>query len=275
MIDRDQIVSEDELTPMSTANCRPTAAARSRLGSRAHADDAASVAAWRKQAELIQRALRRRRQRKAAARGSTSDAWLTAAAMARSPRPPRLHLPLSWSAASPAGRCAASRRRHPSDLTRFTADALDAYRLYVVEVRHPVEVPGDQRPHLVEWLSKRVGSPLRAPELDKMGLKLVGGRLLPGPTGATAFFMYEGPSGERFTLYCGRTSDRETALRYTAGAAERRLLLGRSELAYVLSGPAEQRQAARHRASRLRSDRHAHAAAGRVKASRYISLRGS
>ncbi len=72
----------------------------------------------------------------------------------------------------------------PSDLTRFTADALDAYRLYVVEVRHPVEVPGDQRPHLDAWLSKRVGSPLRAPELDKIGLKLVGGRLLPGPTGA-------------------------------------------------------------------------------------------
>ena len=117
----------------------------------------------------------------------------------------------------------------PSDLTRFTADALDAYRLYVVEVRHPVEVPGDQRPHLEEWLSKRVGSPLRAPELDKIGLKLVGGRLLPGPTGATAFFMYEAPSGERFTLYCGRTSDRETALRYTTGRAKRGLLLGRRQ----------------------------------------------
>jgi len=56
-----------------------------------------------------------------------------------------------------------------SDLTRFTTDALEAYRLYAVEVRHPVEVPGDQRPHLVEWLSKRLGSPLRAPELEKMG----------------------------------------------------------------------------------------------------------
>ena len=93
----------------------------------------------------------------------------------------------------------------PSDLARFTNDALLAYRLYTVEVRHPVEVPGDQRPHLQEWLSKRVGSQLRAPELEKLGLKLVGGRLLPGPTGPTAFFMYESATGERFTLYCGRT----------------------------------------------------------------------
>ena len=124
-------------------------------------------------------------------------------------------------------------------MTRFTSDALDAYRLYTVEVRHPVEVPGDQRPHLVEWLSKRVGSPLRAPELDKVGLKLVGGRLLPGPTGATAFFMYETPSGERFTLYCGRTSDDATALRYTTGEQNAAYYWVDGNLAYVLSGPAE------------------------------------
>lgn len=126
-----------------------------------------------------------------------------------------------------------------SDLTRVTTDALDAYRLYTVEVRHPVEVSGDERPHLVQWLSKRLGSPVRAPELDNMGLKLVGGRLLPGPTGATAFFMYEAPSGERFTLYCGHTHDRETALRYTAGDRNAAYYWVDRNLFYVLSGPAE------------------------------------
>jgi anti-sigma factor RsiW len=80
---------------------------------------------------------------------------------------------------------------------------------------------------------------LRAPDLDKMGLKLVGGRLLPGPTGATAFFMYEGASGERFTLYCGRTGDQETALRYQAGEKNAAYYWVDQNLAYVLSGPAE------------------------------------
>jgi anti-sigma factor RsiW len=88
-------------------------------------------------------------------------------------------------------------------------------------------------------LSKRVGSPVLAPQLEKMGLKLVGGRLLPGPTGATAFFMYEGPSGERFTLYCGHTGDRETALRYTAGDQNAAYYWVDQNVAYVLSGPAE------------------------------------
>src|SRR6187549_1785471 len=36
----------------------------------------------------------------------------------------------------------------PSAFQILTVDALDAHRLYVVEVRHPVEVPGSERTHL-------------------------------------------------------------------------------------------------------------------------------
>jgi len=203
-----------------------------------HPEDAAKVAAWRKQAELIQ-----------ARYGAVADEKI----------PPRLDIGRMacrrrnpWIAAAAAAALVTFvaggligwtvrgvESPSPSDLSRFTADALEAYRLYVVEVRHPVEVPGDQRPHLVEWLSKRLGSPVLAPQLEKMGLKLVGGRLLPGPTGATAFFMYEGPSGERFTLYCGHTDDRETALRYTAGDQNAAYYWVDQNVAYVLSGPAE------------------------------------
>ncbi|HEY3918689.1 MAG TPA: anti-sigma factor, partial [Stellaceae bacterium] len=160
-----------------------------------HPDAAAAVAAWRSQAELIQ-----------ARYGGVAD----------EPTPDRLSVARlacrrrnGWVAVAAAAALVAfigggatgwfvhgTTAAAPSDLKRYTAEALDAYRLYVVEVRHPVEVPGDERPHLTQWLSKRVGSPVRIPELEKMGLKLVGGRLLPGPTGPTAFFMYETASGE-------------------------------------------------------------------------------
>ena len=83
---------------------------------------------------------------------------------------------------------------------------LEAYRLYVVEVRHPVEVPGSERAHMTQWLSKRLGYQQHIPDLSRIGLKLVGGRLLPGPSGAAAFYMYEGPSGERYTLYCSKVA---------------------------------------------------------------------
>jgi anti-sigma factor RsiW len=123
----------------------------------------------------------------------------------------------------------------------FTADALDAYKLYVVEVRHPVEVPGSEEAHLVQWLSKRVGYDLRIPDLGPVGLKLVGGRLLPGPRGgAAAFFMYESKTGERFTLYSTRANEPNTALRYNSDGQVGALYWAESDIAYVVSGEANQ-----------------------------------
>src|SRR3954449_1829512 len=102
----------------------------------------------------------------------------------------------------------------PSVFQALTLDALDAHRLYVVEVRHPVEVPGNERAHLQAWLTKRCGWTVRAPELDASGLKLVGGRLLPGPTGPASFLMYESASGERFTVYTAKAATETTQMRY-------------------------------------------------------------
>ena len=118
----------------------------------------------------------------------------------------------------------------------FTADAVDAYNLYVVEVRHPVEVTAADADHLVQWLSKRVGYQLRAPNLEKQGLKLVGGRLLPGPTGPAAFFMYEAASGQRYTLYSARANAPETALRYNDIGKATAVYWVNSDVAYVVSG---------------------------------------
>ena len=237
MTDRDQNVTEDELHAYVDGELPDERRSAIELWLAAHPDDAARVAAWRSQAELI-------RARYGGVANEKPPVQLNLARLARRRRGMAAMTAAAVVAAFIAGGAAGWFARGAeagpsSDQRRFTADALEAYRLYVVEVRHPVEVPGDQRPHLVEWLSKRLGSPLRAPELDRMGLKLVGGRLLPGPTGASAFFMYEEASGERFTLYCGHTSDQETALLYTAREHNAAYYWVDHNLAYVLSGPAE------------------------------------
>jgi anti-sigma factor RsiW len=238
MNDRDQIVSEDELSSYVDDELPAERRGAVEAWLATHPDDAAKVAVWRKQAELI-------RARYGAIADEKPPRQLDVEVLTRRHRSAVAAVAAAVIAAFLAGAGAGWAihgvgTRGPSDLALFTSDALDAYRLYTVEVRHPVEVPGDQRPHLVEWLSKRVGEPVRAPELDKVGLKLVGGRLLPGPTGATAFFMYEGLSGERFTLYCGRTSDQEMALRYTTGEQNAAYYWVDQNLFYVLSGPAQQ-----------------------------------
>jgi anti-sigma factor RsiW len=127
----------------------------------------------------------------------------------------------------------------PSAFQNLTLDALDAHKLYVVEVRHPVEVPGSERAHLQQWLTKRCGWEVRAPELSATGLKLVGGRLLPGPTGPASFLMYEGPTGERFTLYTSRAKPETAQMRYTAAENSGAMYWSENGVGYVLSGPTD------------------------------------
>src|SRR5690349_18120702 len=143
---------------------------------------------------------------------------------------------LAFAAGSGAGWVARGAAAAPSAFQNFTGDALDAHRLYVVEVRHPVEVPGNERAHLQQWLTKRCGWTVRAPELDATGLKLVGGRLLPGPTGPASFLMYESASGERFTVYTAKASTETTQMRYTAQDKDGALFWTDRGVGYVVSG---------------------------------------
>jgi anti-sigma factor RsiW len=128
----------------------------------------------------------------------------------------------------------------PSSFETYTADAIEAHKLYVVEVRHPVEVPGSERAHMTQWLTKRLGYQQNIPDLQAAGLTLVGGRLLPGPTGeAAALYMYEGPSGERFTVYCAKAATQETALRFKEQNRFATIYWVDDQHAYVVSGPAD------------------------------------
>lgn len=106
----------------------------------------------------------------------------------------------------------------------FVRRAAVAHATYSPEVRHPVEVGADQEQHLVAWLSKRLGAPVRAPKLEAVGYQLVGGRLLPGEAGPSgnpspvAHFMYQCKQGTRITLYVrtDQAGNRDTAFRYSA-----------------------------------------------------------
>jgi anti-sigma factor RsiW len=125
-----------------------------------------------------------------------------------------------------------------AESTSWARRAAIAHVVYSPEVRHPVEVGADQEAHLVAWLSKRLGSPLKVPHLGGLGYALVGGRLLPGERGPVAQFMYQDGRGQRLTLYVRVNPDdsRETAFRF---AQERGIgvfyWLDR-KLGYALSG---------------------------------------
>jgi anti-sigma factor RsiW len=202
----------------------------------AHADDAERVQSWRAMADALH----------ARYDGVADEAVPKRLEIERLARQPRRWMVgtiaaalVAFLAGGGAGWIAHGTSASPSALQNLTLDALDAHRLYVVEVRHPVEVPGSERAHLQQWLTRRCGWEVRAPELGETGLKLVGGRLLPGPVGPASFLMYESPTGERYTLYTSRGKTETAQMRYTATENSGAMYWSEDGVGYVLSGPGD------------------------------------
>lgn len=198
-----------------------------------HPDDAARVASWRAMSDALH-----------AKYDSVADepvpAHLSVDQLSRTPRRWMMGAIAAslvmFAVGGGAGWIARGASATPSVFANFTGDALEAHKLYVVEVRHPVEVAGNDRAHLQQWLTKRCGYEVKAPELDATGLKLVGGRLLPGPTGPAAFLMYENASGERFTIYASRAATDTTQMRYASNGGNGALFWADRGVGYVVSG---------------------------------------
>lgn len=130
----------------------------------------------------------------------------------------------------------------------FARQASIAHAVFAPEVRHPVEVTAAEREHLVTWLSRRVGRPLKVPQLSAEGYELVGGRLLPGgheQAAIRAQFMYQNQAGTRLTLYLGAVGEqpddalnnRETAFSFVDDGAAPSFYWVDQGFGYALSGP--------------------------------------
>jgi anti-sigma factor RsiW len=237
MTNRDSPVTQDELHAYVDGEIPADRRGAVEAWLAGHPDDAARVAEWRAQTDAIRARYGAIAAEPVAARfdldkltrGARSWRGIAAAAVL-----------VAFLAGGVVGWMAhGASAAAPSRFDIFTTQALDAHKVYVVEVRHPVEVTGAERPHLVQWLSKRLDYELRVPQLEASGLKLVGGRLLPGPFGPAAFFMYEGPSGERFTIYYARTDTPQTAMRYRAADRLAAFYWVDQGVAYVVSGPGD------------------------------------
>jgi anti-sigma factor RsiW len=233
MTDRRISVTEDELHAYVDGELPAERRADVEAWLGTHAEDAERVISWRAMAEMlharydavaqepvpkrleIERLVRRPRR------------WIYGAAAAAL---------VAFLAGGTAGWVARGATSVPSTFQSFMEDALDAHRLYVVEVRHPVEVPGNERDHLQAWLTKRCGWSVFAPNLEASGLKLVGGRLLPGPSGPASFLMYESASGERYTIYTAKTESGATQMRYAKADKDGALFWAERGVGYVVSG---------------------------------------
>jgi len=100
--------------------------------------------------------------------------------------------------------------------TTFARQAAFAHALYAADANRPVEIWAAEEKRLVNWLTKRLGFAVRAPDLNGVGYALVGGRLVAGNEKPTALFMYENAEKNRLSLQVRRQTagPPETAFRY-------------------------------------------------------------
>lgn len=199
-----------------------------------HPEDAALVNTWRAQADAI-------RARYSAVVNEPVPSRLHVERIARNGRRWRTIAAAAAVAAFVIGGVAGWMARGasaaaPGELEMFANEAMGAHRLYIGEVRHPIEVKADER-HLLPWLSRRVGMTLRTPDLSAFDFKLLGGRLLPGINSPAALFMYENGNGERVTIYVSRTSESRSSFRYKVSDNFGALRWSEGGYGWVVSGP--------------------------------------
>jgi anti-sigma factor RsiW len=100
--------------------------------------------------------------------------------------------------------------------TTFSRQAALTHALYASDINRPVEIWAAEEQRLVNWLTKRLGIAVRAPDLNSVGYALVGGRLVAGNELPTALFMYENADKQRLSLQVRKQvgGRDETAFRY-------------------------------------------------------------
>lgn len=88
--------------------------------------------------------------------------------------------------------------------TGFAQEAAVAHVVYMPAVDRAAGIVEQDERQFVRWLTERLGTNIHPPLLSRAGFELTGGRLLPGPDGPTALFMYRDQQGERVTLCIAR-----------------------------------------------------------------------
>ena len=86
-------------------------------------------------------------------------------------------------------------------LALLEQQGLATHAVFAADKWHPVEVSAVEHDRLTQWLSHRLNRKVALPELDALGYRLIGGRLLATERGgAAALFMYGDARGQRLSL---------------------------------------------------------------------------
>lgn len=85
-------------------------------------------------------------------------------------------------------------------LAALARDASENYQVYGPDRFRPVEMKADDSRALLDWVSRRIGQPVIAPDLSASGYRFMGGRLVATARGPAGLLMYDDDRGTRLVM---------------------------------------------------------------------------
>lgn len=82
----------------------------------------------------------------------------------------------------------------------YVADAAGAHLVFAEDQHNPAEFSAETLTLASGWFAEKLGRDVSPPQLDAVGLKLIGARLLGSKDGPLAHYIYEDDAGERLSL---------------------------------------------------------------------------
>lgn len=122
-----------------------------------------------------------------------------------------------------------------TDDNALIARARMAHVIYTAESRRAVEVPASQEDDMIRWLSKRMNTAVRVPDLSAHGFQALGGRLLPGEDGPACQIMYQNEVGKRLTIYLARDPGKVRPVEFNDGDVVHVVFWSDGKLAFAVS----------------------------------------
>jgi anti-sigma factor RsiW len=89
----------------------------------------------------------------------------------------------------------------PSGIAALAQEAAFNYSVYGPDLMHPVEIKAADSADLVDWISNRLQTPIKVPDLRSSGYRFMGGRLVATAHGPAGLLMYDDDHGIRLVMF--------------------------------------------------------------------------
>ena len=89
----------------------------------------------------------------------------------------------------------------PSGIAVLAREAAFNYSVYGPDRMHPVEIKATDSADLVDWISNRLQTPIKVPDLTSSDYRFMGGRLVATAHGPAGLLMYDNDHGIRLVMF--------------------------------------------------------------------------